>query len=196
LRSALIISVLRRPSLLVSGAFVALTAGIVANALYLQPGRHPAPLFLTRPADQAEPAHADRLVQSIQAALRDAGYYSGRVDGIAGPDTTAAITAFEKSTGRAGTGQASAELLAVLRPAPAAPTPPRVPQAAPDPRVAAVQSALSKAAYGQLTADGYVGPQTRDAIVRFEQDHGLPANGEVTDALMVELRAVGALDAE
>jgi len=35
-----------RPSLLVSGVFLALAAGIVLNALYLQPGRHPAPLFL------------------------------------------------------------------------------------------------------------------------------------------------------
>jgi peptidoglycan hydrolase-like protein with peptidoglycan-binding domain len=187
-------SVLRRPSLLVSGVFLALAAGIVLNALYLQPGRHPAPLFFTRAVEQAEPAHADRLVQSIQAALKDAGYYGGPVDGIAGSDTTAAITAFEKTTGRAVTGRASADLLTALRPA--SPAPPQARQAAPDPRVAAVQSALSKAAYGQITADGYVGPQTRDAIVRFEQDHGLAATGEVTDALMVELRAVGALDAE
>jgi len=111
-------------------------------------------------------------VQLVQAALKDAGYYGGSVDGIAGSDTTAAITAFEKTTGRAVTGPRE-------RRAPGCAPPGTRSRdaagsaAAPDPRVAAVQSALSKAAYGQITADGYVGPQTRDAIVRFEQTTGL-----------------------
>ena len=70
------------------------------------------------------------------------------------------------------------------------------PAAAPDKQVAAVQDALAKAAYGPVRADGVFGRQTRDAIVRFQQDHGLPVTGDISDALVVELRAVGALDGE
>jgi hypothetical protein len=143
LRSAAIISVLRRPTFLTWGGFLALTVAIVSNALLLQPGRHPAPLFVTRGGEKPEPARSAAIDRPAQ----------------------------------------------VPQPRPAAPS-------APDPRVAAVQNALAKAAYGQLKADGYFGPQTRDAILRFQQDHGLPATGEISDALMVELRAVGALDAQ
>jgi len=65
--------------------------------------------------------------------------------------------------------------------------------AASDPLVAAVQNALAVSAYGPITADGVVGPQTREAIMRFQRDHGLPETGEINDGLVVELRAAGAL---
>lgn len=63
-----------------------------------------------------------------------------------------------------------------------------------DPLVAVVQTALARSAYGPLTADGVMGPATRDAIVRFQHDHDLPVTGEVSEALVLELRAYGALD--
>jgi peptidoglycan hydrolase-like protein with peptidoglycan-binding domain len=197
---------LARPATLGGGAALVLTAGIVSNALFLQPGRHPAPLFFA-PAEVAEPAtvQPDALVEAIQAALRDAAIYVGPVDGIAGPQTIAAIGAFEKGAGRTPTGRASPELLEAILSSAAAPveaeaavevavlSPPSPAEAAPDDRVAIVQGALSRAAYGQITADGVFGPQTRDAIRRFQADHGLPLTGEIDDALIVELRAAGAL---
>ena len=131
MRFAAITAQLRRPAALAGALFFALGAGIVANALFLQPRPHPAPLVHTR-AD-SEPASAN--VPEIAAAE-------------------------------------------------------------PDERVAVVQDALARSAYGPLTADGVFGPQTRDAILRFQRDHGLPLTGAISDALVVELRAAGAIDTE
>ena len=74
--------------------------------------------------------------------------------------------------------------------------PPAAAEAAPasDPLLATIQKALARAAYGPVEADGFMGPQTHDAIMRFQRDHNLPVTGEVSDALVVELRAAGALD--
>jgi peptidoglycan hydrolase-like protein with peptidoglycan-binding domain len=202
----------RRPQVLVSGGLVALATGIAANALFLQSGHHPAPLFLTRAAaDQPQPAGTapDPDTMAVQTALRQSGHYSGPIDGIAGPQTEKAIAAFAAETGRDPLSESAprdplAALLsneqpgappttASLAAAPAAPAPP-LPQ--PDQKVAAVQDALSRAAYGPLRADGLFGPQTREAIARFQSDRGLAITGEIDDALLGELQAAGALAAE
>jgi peptidoglycan hydrolase-like protein with peptidoglycan-binding domain len=193
-----------RPTALISGGFLAITAAIVANAAFLQSGRHPAPLFATRHAPEL-PARPDARVEAVQAALRDVGYYAGPVDGIAGEQTKAAIAAYERKLGWATTGAASRDLLTAIKAdASAPPASPEAitigsiapPAAAPDKQVAAVQDALAKAAYGPVRADGVFGRQTHEAIIRFQQDHGLPVTGEISDALIIELRAAGALDDE
>jgi peptidoglycan hydrolase-like protein with peptidoglycan-binding domain len=130
------------------GLFVmALTAaGIVSNAMMMQNGHHPDPLFMTRPnvasrapvplprarveqparppvplpplreTPAAAPAAPDqKLIAEVQRALAGKRLYRGAADGIAGPHTRAAISAYEKSTGLPVTGMASADLLARLR---------------------------------------------------------------------------------
>jgi hypothetical protein len=89
---------------------------------------------------------------------------------------------------------ATGEMAAVQPAAPAPGAEAGVPAAQSDPGVLAVQQALSRAAYGPLEVDGVMGRQTREAIAAFQRDHGLPETGEITDSLIVELRAVGALD--
>jgi peptidoglycan hydrolase-like protein with peptidoglycan-binding domain len=202
------LSPLARPTGLLGTGFVAISAAIVANALFLQSGRHPAPLFTTRFEFAApERLQPDAVVEAVQAALKSAGYYAGPVDGIAGMQTASAIRAFEQRNGMKEIGRATPDLLEAIRStpsgfrpptaaAPAEPAPAVAAHAAPDERVAAVQAALSRAAYGQVKADGVFGPQTREAIVRFQEDHGLPPTGEISDALVVELRAAGALESE
>ena len=69
-------------------------------------------------------------------------------------------------------------------------------QAEPDPQLMAVQVALSRSAYGPLPADGLMGPQTHDAIARFQSDHDLPVTGEYSEALILDLRAIGAIETE
>lgn len=81
-------------------------------------------------------------------------------------------------------------------PGPARPAEVGNPVAAADALIATVQTALARAAYGPLDADGLMGPATRDAIMRFQRDRDLPVTGEVSEGLIVELRAYGALDAE
>jgi peptidoglycan hydrolase-like protein with peptidoglycan-binding domain len=148
--------------------------------------------------DDASPR--DDLVRAIQTELKSLGYYSGTLDGIAGAGTSAAIRAFQSAIGIAESPAATFELLSKLRAArrgelklaamPAVEPPHR------DERIAAVQTALSRSAYGQLTADGVFGPDTRDAIIRFQRDNGLPVTGTISDALILELRSAGALDGE
>lgn len=195
-----------RPPVLVGSGFALVAVAIVANALLLQSAPHPAPFFTTRKVESPRAA-PDPLVRALQSALSQAGYYTGAVDGVAGPQTTSAISAFERDSGRLVIGQAHADLLAALRShrtaaaTPAAPVPPAAPArpaasaavVSADPKIAAVQDALAKAAYGPLVADGVLGGQTRDAIERFQRDHGLPPTGEISDTLILELRAAGAL---
>jgi peptidoglycan hydrolase-like protein with peptidoglycan-binding domain len=123
---------------------------------------------------------------------------------VAGPQTQAAISAFEVEAGRPGTGKASLDLLAAIKAARASDTNSLAELAAgleeeppaPDRRVAAIQHALAISAYGPLQADGIFGPETQEAILRFQRDHGLAPTGEISDALVVELRAAGALEDE
>ncbi len=183
-------------------------ATIAFNALFMQQARHPAPIYATRLAveEAGRPATpTETMVRSVQDALQELGYYSGAVDGIAGPETAAAIRRFESAARLTVTGRADAALLdrlrhALTRRAPAHPhdsTGPAVPVAKaipPDPMVAAVQKALSDAAYGPLTSDGVNGRRTVDAISRFQLDQGMAVTGTIDDALIARLIEVGAMD--
>lgn len=108
-------------------------AAIVANALMLQPGSHPAPLFVgTRPVAAIEQtttlpemlstgavttgaASDHSLIADIQQGLKDFGYYRGEVDGIDGPQTSQAILAFERAFRLTPTGEPSNNVLLAIR---------------------------------------------------------------------------------
>ncbi len=183
---------------------------IAFNALYMQQARHPAPFYATRIAasDIGRPAMpAKSTIRAIQTALKKLGFYSGVVDGIAGPETEAAIKRFEHAARHAVTGRADEALLAKLNHAlPPKPRveprnaaanlaiPAKVTAPSPDPMVAVVQESLSDAAYGPLTADGLMGSRTVDAISRFQLDHGMTVTGSIDDALIKRLIEIGAMD--
>jgi hypothetical protein len=57
-----------------------------------------------------------------------------------------------------------------------------------DSTVAGVQDSLNRLGYSAGSADGVLGPQTRDAIADFQNDRGMPATGQIDGAL---LRALG-----
>ena len=205
MRTRIVLFQIRRPPILAAAASLAIVVMIFANATFLQSGQHPAPLFNAREAPPADGEDAKGLVEAVQAALAKAGYYSGPVDGIAGPQTQAAVRAFQSARGLAEAGQVTPMLLSALR-ADAAAVFRRDAKAAAadgvqhtrlaDPLVAEVQRALARSAYGPLTSDGLFGPGTRAAIERFQRDHGLPVTGEISEPLVVELRSAGAWDSE
>ncbi|MBO6928131.1 MAG: peptidoglycan-binding protein [Roseibium sp.] len=100
---------------------------IIANALGLQQGRHPAPLFSTRDGTDTvqlpEPdgrrgdvqiQEISTLVLDLQISLRKIGLYEGPLDGLNGPATERAIRSFERRTGQIETGKASESLLALI----------------------------------------------------------------------------------
>jgi peptidoglycan hydrolase-like protein with peptidoglycan-binding domain len=39
------------------------------------------------------------VIQNVQLALRDQGYYPGAIDGLIGPQTRAALSAFQRDRG-------------------------------------------------------------------------------------------------
>ena len=67
-----------------------------------------------RRTEPRETAGFGRLDLTIQRRLAALGHYRGAVDGIVGPETRAAIRAFQKGAGLAVDGHATAELLARL----------------------------------------------------------------------------------
>ncbi|ADZ71370.1 Putative peptidoglycan binding domain protein [Polymorphum gilvum SL003B-26A1] len=121
---------------------------IVANAVGLQPGRHPAPLLITRERPAAIATAEERtvatlpvsaLVLDIQTELRRLGLYEGLLDGLVGPATERAVRRYELQAGLPETGEATAALLArltmepdgtVLSSDPGVPVPRRSPLAA------------------------------------------------------------------
>lgn len=95
------------------------TFAIFINALFLQHGPHPAPIFATRPVvtqqkvaamprprpvEPSAPAEADthgraQVIADIQRALAGRGFYEGAADGIWGAKTDAAARDFVQATG-------------------------------------------------------------------------------------------------
>ncbi len=83
------------------------------------------------PPARATAAPEPKLIASLQKALSERGFYKGRIDGISGSRTRAAITAYQQSAGLPVTGEATASVLdhintASVAPAvqPAKPVPP------------------------------------------------------------------------
>ena len=141
------------------GIFVLVIAAgaILLNALYRQPGPHPAPIFSIKPRPVAsepvggvvpamprarpegmstKPEAAARpradVITDIQRELSRRGLYDGPVDGAVGPKTDAAIRDFETSAKLKLTGEPSEDVLrAIMR----APFKPEVaaPRGRPDP---------------------------------------------------------------
>jgi peptidoglycan hydrolase-like protein with peptidoglycan-binding domain len=109
----------------VGGSLVmmAMTGAIMVNALAMQPGRHPSPLFggdfdpgetgtLGMPGAEGYDA---AVVAEIQRELGQLGVYDGAVDGVPGPRTRAAIERYELLSGLPATGEADESLLDVIR---------------------------------------------------------------------------------
>jgi hypothetical protein len=182
-------------------AFAAVSA-IVANALFLQHGPHPAPMFgsvvhiaqsnpvsvslLPRP----RPAEADaasiepRLAEPRPSELRLADIRAG--DPKAADPLGTLVKATTTGTVPSGTAAAASSTSVVLRPP--APVPPV--QVTGSRRVAAVQRVLTEYGYGQLRATGTIGADTQAAIRKFEGDRRLPVTGQMSDRLVRELTAM------
>jgi Putative peptidoglycan binding domain len=171
-------------------AFAACSA-IVANALFLQTGQHPSPMFgatvhfgASNPLPRPRPVQADGAFEPRLAEPR------GAEPRLIEPRTNDPMANMIKAT-----------TAAPLSPAPMAPPPPpaslsvvRPPAPIPVPihvtgarRVAAVQRALSENGYGQLKATGTIGADTQAAIQRFERERRMPVTGQMSDRLVREL---------
>jgi peptidoglycan hydrolase-like protein with peptidoglycan-binding domain len=179
---------------------------IFVNALFLQHGPHPAPIFASRPL-LAPPAPAPRdaaaaraqVVSDIQRALTARGFYDGAVDGVWGVKTDAATRDFLAAAHLKLDPEAGDMLLRAIansnvKASQASALPvhndPIAELLAPNKRVLAVQRALTDYGYGQLKPTGTVDAPTQAAIQKFERDHRLPMTGQMSDGLVRALTAM------
>ena len=186
---------------------------IIVNALFLQKGPHPAPIFAARPLLlQQERAALSRLpsqaagetvqpriqlVANIQRELTRKGFYDGPADGIWGAKTDNAVRDFAQAADVKINPEASDGLLRTITASNAKP-PADAPAAdpiaklvgAPSKRVTAVQRALSDFGYGQIKVTGVFDPETRAALERFERDRRMPPTGQMSDRVVRELAAM------
>jgi hypothetical protein len=187
---------LHSPRDMIAGLLAAAAiCAILANALFLQAGRHPSPMFgsvVTLPAPQAaavNPLPRPRPVElvtdppaigPVEVRGADSRNADSRNADSKNPDPVGNLVT--RSTGAQPAAPANAAR-------PTAPVPATA-QSAGARRVAAVQRALTQYGYGQLKPTGAVGSDTQTAIAKFERDRKLPVTGQMSDRLVKELTAM------
>ena len=127
-------------------------------------------------------------VRKLQGRLAELGYYSGGVDGIYGASTTSAVKAFQRANGLSGDGQAGEQTQTKLYSSSAKYA--TSPVATADPNqtrslslgmtgndVYALQERLIELRYLTGVADGVFGAETQSALIEFQKNNGLTADG-------------------
>jgi hypothetical protein len=189
---------MRSPKDMVAGLLaVAAVCAIITNALFLQAGRHPSPMFgsvvtlpapaVVSPLPRPRPVElAAKPVEPEPAELKTVEIKSADLKSADPKAADAMTNLVVKSIG--------APVVAppnVARPPAPIPTVSReAAQAAGARRVAAVQRALTQYGYGQLKPTGAVGADTQAAISKFEHARKLPVTGQMSDRLVRELTAM------
>jgi Putative peptidoglycan binding domain len=183
---------LHSPKDMIAGAlaFAAVTA-IIANALFLQAGRHPSPMFGPVAAMPAAELAAVSLLPRPRPAEADAAVGESRVlrpvERLAEPKAADPLSNLVKTAGAPPVAHPTV-------PRPPAPIPPSsradMIASSGSRRVAAVQRALTKYGYGQLQPTGTVGSDTQAAIQKFERARKMPVTGQMSDRLVHELTAM------
>lgn len=164
-------------------AFAAIGA-IVANALFLQAGPHPSPMFGSAVAIPTAVAPANPLP---------------RPRPVEATPKPAEVSPSEPKPVEAKPSDPLTNLVKATSVTPVAPSvvarPPMPIPVASNPvfgsrRVAAVQRTLTEYGYGQLKPTGTIGADTQAAIQKFERDRKIPVTGQMSDRLVRELTAM------
>lgn len=158
---------------LAATAALAAVIAIVTNAMFLQAGRHPSPMFSTAavsslsaiapasaPLPRVRPPEAEARV--LDKPLESAAPAPAKpVAASATPRPPAAVHAAKSDP--------VGDLIVSTR------------------RIASVQRALTEFGYGQLKPTGVIGTDTQAAIQKFERDRKMPVTGQLSDRLIRDL---------
>jgi len=160
-------TLVRRPREAMAGlAGFAAVGTIFVNALFLQPGPHPAPIFAARPAALPLNRNAE------QAPVRQVGTVPIRSAATFEPVAYSQVPTPAAKPEPAVHGDPIGDLINGSK------------------RLAGVQRALSDFGYGQIKPNGQFGPETEQAIAKFEQQHKMPVTGQMSDRLVKALVAM------
>jgi len=165
------------------GLAVAAAGCIVVNALFLQSGPHPAPIFTevmqtATPASDSVPMPPKRQASTRLPAAPLPAVPPVKMTDIPRPPapvkTTGALPApAPVKTAAAGRNDNRPDPIAELL--------------EPANRTVAVQRVLAEFGYGQIKPTGTVDPNTKAAIEKFERERKLPVTGQVSERLVREL---------
>jgi hypothetical protein len=167
-------------------------SAIVINSLFLQHGRHPAPIFAqARQSVTADPRQEFPTRQAAQNTSlprpSDTQPFILPQRPVAADDPTGAVVA---ALPRQRPAEAPAKAQQIAARAVPAHKDAIADMLAPMQQLTAIQRALSDYGYGQISPNGNLGPDTRAAIERFERERRLPVTGQVSDRLVRELAAM------
>ncbi len=129
-------------------------------------------------------------VTQLQKSLRTLGYFNGPVTGYFGQETQQAVIRFQQSKRLQADGVAGGNTLQVIRTSLASRSnntvrarvdnyPNAWNEGDAGPQVLQLQRNLAQLGYLRATPTGNFGSVTKDAVVRFQNDYGLTANGIV-----------------
>jgi peptidoglycan hydrolase-like protein with peptidoglycan-binding domain len=128
-------------------------------------------------------------LKAIQRELRRLGYAPGNLDGVRDHGTEAAIVAFEYDHGLPLRAEPSDEILQAL--VMGLPRNPGLSPSGASPAarqlIQTVQASLTRLGFEVGGIDGRMGPQTRRAILAFEDAQGLQRTGRVSSRLLTAL---------
>ena len=166
-RGLLIRLFLRNPRDAIAGAAAVIAVlAIIVNAMFLQAGRHPSPMFgstIVLPQSPAPPRVA--AVPTEAANPNPLPLPRPRPS-----ESDAPLVEQPKSDDAVGNLVRATSM-----------------PAAASSRVAAVQRALTEYGYGQIRPTGTIGADTQAAIQHFERERKMPITGQMSDRLVREL---------
>ena len=193
---------LHSPKDMVAGVLAAAAVvAILTNALFLQAGRHPSPMFggsvvtlpppapvaaIASPIPRPRPVEAARPVEPVVTEqpkpieTKPVEMKPAEAKPVEAKPSDPMTNLVMKSTSAAPVAAPSN----VLRPP--APIPTSNLNAA-GKKIASVQRALTEYGYGQLKPTGAIGADTQAAIAKFERARKLPVTGQMSDRLVHEL---------
>jgi hypothetical protein len=180
---------LHSPKDLIAGALAfAAVSAIIANAMFMQAGHHPSPMFgaavsvpAASPLPRPRPPEATLKPADIKLAdvrpveVRPVEVKPAAPISIVAKTNAAPVQSAARGPAPIPVSSRSdpvGDLIIASR------------------RVAAVQRALTEYGYGQLKPTGTVGSDTLAAIQKFERDRKIPITGQMSDRLVRELSAM------
>jgi len=164
---------------------LALAAALVSGILAPLAGAARAESPRSGQIAQAETGLETAYVRGVQKELAAHGYKPGPIDGVAGPQTRAAVRAYQADAGLEVDGEADKSLLDHIKFA----LPKVYAFGAPKTGHALdLQRALAKRGYYLGPQDGVAGPATYRALDRFQQDAGQAPDTEINSRAVLRVQ--------